>query len=37
MDISWISGMVILIVCIASLYPARRAARLNPNQAIRNE
>ncbi|HNS31428.1 MAG TPA: ABC transporter permease [bacterium] len=37
LDLTWISGMVIAIVCIASVYPAQRAARLNPNQAIRNE
>jgi len=37
MDLTWISLMVIAIVCAASFYPAQRAARLNPNQAIRNE
>lgn len=37
LDLSWISFMVIAIVCAASVYPAQRAARLNPNQAIRNE
>jgi lipoprotein-releasing system permease protein len=37
MDLTWISLMVIAIVCVASFYPAQRAARLNPNQAIRNE
>jgi lipoprotein-releasing system permease protein len=36
-DILWISVLVIVIVCFASVYPAQRAARLNPNQAIRND
>jgi len=36
-DLLWIIISVIIIVTVASLYPAKRAAGLNPNQAIRNE
>jgi len=36
-DISWIIVLVFAIVSFASLYPAKRAAGLNPNRAIRNE
>jgi lipoprotein-releasing system permease protein len=36
-DIAWICLAVIFIVSFASLYPAQRASRLNPAEAIRNE
>lgn len=36
-DLLWIVVAVIVIVTFASLYPAKRAAGLNPAQAIRNE
>lgn len=36
-DILWITVSVIGIVTFASVYPAKRAAGLNPTQAIRNE
>jgi lipoprotein-releasing system permease protein len=36
-DLLWIVFSVVIIVSFASLYPAKRAAGLNPSQAIRNE
>ncbi len=36
-DILWITVSVVAIVTFASVYPAKRAAGLNPNRAIRNE
>lgn len=36
-DLLWIVVSVIVIVSFASVYPAKRAAGLNPTQAIRNE
>ncbi len=36
-DLLWIIVSVIAIVSFASVYPAKRAAGLNPTQAIRNE
>jgi lipoprotein-releasing system permease protein len=36
-DLLWIIFSVVVIVSFASLYPAKRAAGLNPAQAIRNE
>jgi len=36
-DLLWIVISVIVIVSFASVYPAKRAAGLNPTQAIRNE
>jgi lipoprotein-releasing system permease protein len=36
-DTLWIFFLVIIISCIASIYPAQRASKLNPAEAIRNE
>jgi len=36
-DILWITVSVVAIVTFASVYPAKLAAGLNPNRAIRNE
>ncbi|MCS7179819.1 MAG: FtsX-like permease family protein, partial [bacterium] len=36
-DTVWIFLLVICVSCIASIYPAERASKLNPAEAIRNE
>ncbi|MCM8804050.1 MAG: ABC transporter permease [Candidatus Omnitrophica bacterium] len=36
-DIIWIFTLVIFVSSIASIYPAQRASKLNPAEAIRNE